>query len=61
MPIYRYKCKACGETFDVKEDRMNLNRTRECISIPFCSGVATRVISKSSFALKGKGWFKDGY
>lgn len=28
---------------------------------PICDGVLERMISKSSFQLKGGGWFKDGY
>ena len=61
MPIYQYKCEQCDRRFSVKEDRMNTNRERDCIEIPFCSGRAIRVVAKSSFSLKGEGWFKDGY
>lgn len=28
---------------------------------PRCSGKVTRLISSTSFVLKGPGWFKDGY
>ena len=61
MPIYHYKCQDCKRVFAVKEDRMNLNREKDCIEVPFCSGTAIRIIAKTSFALKGDGWFKDGY
>lgn len=61
MPLYHYKCKACERRFAVKEDRMNTNKERECIEIPFCNGIAERIVAPSSFKLKGGGWFKDGY
>lgn len=61
MPIYHYKCKACGREFSVKEDRMTSGRTQDCIEVPFCSGKANRMVARSSFSLKGEGWFKDGY
>ncbi len=61
MPIYRYRCEACNREFSVRESKPNLNKTKDCIEIPFCNGTAIRIVAKSSFALKGSGWFKDGY
>ncbi len=61
MPIYHYKCKACGKEFAVKEDRMTAGRVQDCIEVPFCDGKAHRMVARSSFSLKGQGWFKDGY
>ncbi len=61
MPIYHYKCKICDGRFAVKENRMNSNTERDCIAVPLCSGLAIRIVAPTSFKLKGKGWYKDGY
>jgi predicted nucleic acid-binding Zn ribbon protein len=67
MPTYEYECEA-GHTFEevqsIKDDPI-----KECpVVIPFsgpdhekCGAPAKRLISKTSFVLKGGGWFKDGY
>lgn len=54
--IYEYECKKCGE-FEI-EQRITDGKLEKC---PSCEGEVRRLISKSSFVLKGKGWFKDGY
>lgn len=59
MPLYEYECEACGKRFErwSKETR-DFNWTEIC---PEEGAVARRVISPFSFALKGGGWYKDGY
>jgi len=69
MPIYEYKCKK-GHTFD-KEQRITDKPLSVCpiqhnpgsntCAISVCSAPVKRLISKTSFILKGGGWFKDGY
>lgn len=57
MPIYEYRCRACGHEFD-KLQRMNAEA-------PPCSACGEpqteRKVSLSSFRLKGSGWYKTDY
>ena len=61
MPTYEYECPKCGR-FEV-EQRMSDKALTTC---PECDkhkrkSTVERVISASSFQLKGGGWYKDGY
>lgn len=57
MAQYEYKCKECSEIFQV-EHGISEEPKQEC---PKCKKPAlVRLISLSSFSLKGKGWFKTG-
>ena len=57
MPTYEYSCPICG-SFDA-EQRISAPALSSC---PTCgSAEVKRLISKSSFALKGGGWYADGY
>lgn len=57
MPIYEYKCKVCSHQFEVMQSISELYA--EC---PVCHVSSTnRLISVSNFALKGSGWYADGY
>lgn len=57
MPIYEYQCEACSEVVEawqsLKDEPM-----KEC---PACSGALKKLVSMSSFQLKGGGWYSDGY
>jgi putative FmdB family regulatory protein len=57
MPLYEYRCKSCGHTFEViqKFSDRPLRTCREC------SGPVEKLISRSSFQLKGGGWFIGDY
>jgi len=57
MPIYEYYCKKCNKTFE-KFQKTTEKPLERC---PECGNEASRVISKTTFALKGDGWYKDGY
>lgn len=57
MPIYEYQCKECGGEFEYQQ-RMSDAPKADCES---CGGQLERVISRSSFLLKGSGWYKDLY
>jgi len=59
MPIYEYECLTCGTIFEAQSSIKNRN-TRE-YGCTKCKGIGKRIISKSSFILKGSGWEKDGY
>ena len=56
MPTYEYSCPSCG-TFDV-EQRITEPARSQCDR---CGGPVKRLISRSSFALRGGGWYADGY
>ena len=60
MPIYSYSCSNCSAVFEkimsVRERDSHYLRCPEC-----GHGEVNRLVSKSSFSLKGKGWYKDGY
>ncbi len=58
MPIYEYRCNGCNKTFEVIQ-KFSDDPIKECIH---CSGKKVKkLISKSSFVLKGGGWHEDGY
>jgi len=58
MPIYEYECNKCGHEFE-REQRMADPPVKTC---PECKGrKVTKLISRSSFVLKGGGWYADGY
>jgi len=58
MPIYEYACAKCESEFEV-EQRITEDPLKSC---PKCrSRRVKRLISRTSFALKGGGWYADGY
>ena len=57
MPIYEYECGSCGHRYE-KMVRIGA----EAPACPECSGSDVRkLVSQSSFILKGGGWYKDHY
>jgi putative FmdB family regulatory protein len=57
MPIYEYECTSCCNVFEVFQ-RMTEDPLTTC---PDCSGSVKKLMSTSSFQLKGGGWYADGY
>ncbi len=57
MPVYDYECPACEETLEVQHKISETPNVR----CPECKKKCKRVISMSSFVLKGRGWASDGY
>jgi putative FmdB family regulatory protein len=58
MPVYEYLCKACGHEFE-REQRISEAPIEKC---PKCGKAkARRLISRTSFVLKGGGWYSDLY
>lgn len=57
MPIYEYRCTKCGKEFEVLQ-KFSDKPVEKCIH---CSGKVEKLISQSSFALKGTGWYKTDY
>ena len=56
MPIYEYKCDKCG-VFEVTQ-RITENSLKKC---PTCKSKVERIISHTSFVLKGSGWYATDY
>ncbi len=58
MPIYEYQCKSCGRHFEIMQ-KISDKPIKKCIH---CSdGNVEKIMSQSSFALKGSGWHKTDY
>jgi len=57
MPIYEYRCKKCGKEFELFQ-KISDPAVKTC---RFCKGPANRLISLSSFHLKGGGWYVTDY
>lgn len=54
MPIYAYKCDACGHTFDALQKVSDAPLT-EC---PHCGQPAlNKQLTAAGFQLKGSGWY----
>jgi putative FmdB family regulatory protein len=57
MPMYEYRCAACGHQFELRQ-KFSDKPVTEC---PECGGEVQKLISQTSFALKGSGWYSEGY
>ncbi len=57
MPVYEYECKECEKVLEVQQ-RMTDAPLSNC---PECNAPVKKLMSMSSFQLKGGGWYSDGY
>ena len=57
MPIYEYRCDICGNEFE-KCQKFSDPVVDKCST---CGGKAQRLISQSTFVLKGSGWYVTDY
>jgi putative FmdB family regulatory protein len=57
MPIYEYKCRKCGRQFEAFQGITD----PELKSCKFCKGKVQKLVSLSSFSLKGSGWYVTDY
>ena len=57
MPIYEYQCEACQDVIEAQQSLSDKPLT----TCPACTGNLKKLISRSSFQLKGGGWYSDGY
>jgi putative FmdB family regulatory protein len=56
MPIYEYSCPKCGE-FEMTQ-RITEGPLKKC---PTCKSKVRKLISSTSFQLKGSGWYATDY
>lgn len=57
MPIYEYQCPDCGNDFELMQ-----KIGAEAPACGRCGGTqVAKKVSRTSFVLKGGGWYKDGY
>ncbi|MBU1610967.1 MAG: zinc ribbon domain-containing protein [Proteobacteria bacterium] len=57
MPIYEYECQDCKQIFEEWQSGFE-DKVLEC---PVCGADAKRLISNTSFILKGSGWYVTDY
>jgi putative FmdB family regulatory protein len=57
VPIYEYQCTKCGEVFEAFQ-KITDEPLGQC---KFCQAKVEKLISHSSFQLKGSGWYLTDY
>ncbi|WP_018125132.1 FmdB family zinc ribbon protein [Desulfovibrio oxyclinae] len=57
MPIYEYQCEKCAHVFEEWQSGFD-ELDQEC---PECGAAGKRLISNTSFILKGSGWYVTEY
>ena len=59
MPVYEWKCTVCGHE---EIHRMSMSKScTDTIECGVCGSISHRMVSRSSFNLKGGGWYESGY
>ena len=58
MPIYEYRCDGCNTVFEEWRRHTDDIMEEPC---PKCHKTAHRLISNTSFVLKGGGWYVTEY
>jgi putative FmdB family regulatory protein len=56
MPLYDFKCEKCE--YEVEKQIKLDDKAPDC---PKCGRSMTKLMSATSFILKGSGWERDGY
>lgn len=57
MPLYEYQCSKCQKVHEVMQ-KFSDAPLEKC---PECQAPVTKLMSLSSFALKGSGWYTTDY
>jgi putative FmdB family regulatory protein len=57
MPIYEYRCQKCGSHIEVIQ-KLSDPPLKRCAK---CRGKLEKVVSRTSFQLKGSGWYATDY
>lgn len=62
MPIYNYQCTECDTRFSSISSIISSGSPADKAVCPDCKSIKTKkLVSRSSFSLKGNSWYKDGY
>ncbi|MCK6512851.1 zinc ribbon domain-containing protein [Myxococcota bacterium] len=59
MPLYEYGCSACGHIVELMQSASLAKAPDACEKCG--SSTMEKMLSRTSFILKGDGWYKDGY
>jgi putative FmdB family regulatory protein len=57
MPLYEYRCNDCNKVFEVLQ-KIDAEPLTDCL---YCGGSVEKLISATSFQLKGSGWYVTDY
>jgi putative FmdB family regulatory protein len=57
MPIYEYKCRKCGRVFEMFQKITDAPAS----SCQYCKGPVKKLMSQTTFHLKGSGWYVTDY
>jgi putative FmdB family regulatory protein len=57
MPLYEYKCDTCEKIFEEMQKFSDPALT----ACPTCNSPVQKLMSMTSFALKGSGWYTTDY
>lgn len=57
MPFYEYECSGCNQVHEIMQ-KFSDSPLSEC---PTCHGPVKKILSTTSFALKGTGWYTTDY
>jgi putative FmdB family regulatory protein len=57
MPVYEYECESCGAHHEIMQRYSDMPLAK----CPACGGSVKKLISSTSFVLKGTGWYKTDY
>jgi len=57
MPIYEYECTKCGKI----EEALQKFSDKPLTKCRHCSGKLNKLVSQSTFHLKGSGWYVTDY
>jgi putative FmdB family regulatory protein len=55
--MYEYQCESCNHQFELRQKFSDPPADR----CPECGGTVKKLISSAAFALKGGGWYNEGY
>ncbi|WP_333617649.1 FmdB family zinc ribbon protein [Dietzia sp.] len=55
MPMYSYKCRDCGEAFDIRQEFSDPSLT-EC---PNCGGTLRKLFNSVGITFKGSGFYRN--
>jgi putative FmdB family regulatory protein len=61
MPMYEYRCPKCGAEFEKLLRVSERDEPQPCSNKECDVKEVNKMISRTSFSLKGGGWASDGY